>query len=92
MKNSMADRLYSPVNEGLNNHFRKLLVDRKMRYEDLEGKDELFDELLIEATTFVFSKMRVPGRYIYDTTKGEKSLAAYNKEKEAEYERRLLRF
>ena len=92
MKYKLADNIYSPMNVVLNEHFRRLLVDRKMRYEDLENKDELFDQLLIEATCLAFQKMRVPGRYIYDTTKGEKTLEDYNKEKMAEYERRLDRF
>lgn len=48
--------------------------------------------MLIEATCLAFQKMRVPGRYIYDTSKGEKTLEDYNKEKMVEYERRLDRF
>jgi len=53
------------------------LQKRNLIYKDLENNDKLMDSLLIEATINAHKPIRVPGKYKYDTSKGEQSLEQF---------------
>ena len=43
----------------------------KKNYEDLEYNNDLYDQILIEATIEAFRGIRVPGKYVQNPELGE---------------------
>ena len=63
-----------------------------MNFELIQDYDDAIDQLLIICTIESYQKFRIPGKYIYDLSKGEISIEEHNNMCEIEFRRRMRKF